>query len=162
MSTVTRLRAKLSQTWKHIRAWRRLRFTPGGAVLTLGAAAVGFAAVNTGNNLLHLLLGATLGLIAVSGWFSERTIRDIEVRRETPRGVTAGQEVRIAYQVRSRGRFPAFAVEISEAGLSRRRSSHASSLAGARACAPTIASRGGESIRSPRSRSRPRSRSGCS
>ena len=116
MSAVVRLR----QTWKRIRAWRRLRFTPGGVVLTAGAAAVGFAAVNTGNNLLHLLLGATLGLIGVSGWFSERTIRDLEVQRETPRGVTAGQEVRIGYRVRNKGRFPCFAVEISEAGLAQK------------------------------------------
>jgi uncharacterized protein (DUF58 family) len=89
-------------------------------VLTLGSAAVGFAAVNTGNNLLHLLLGATLGMIAVSGWFSERTIRDLEIRRETPRGVTAGQEVRIGYRVRNKGSFPSFAVEISEAGLAQK------------------------------------------
>jgi uncharacterized protein (DUF58 family) len=86
-------------------------------VLTLGSVAVGFAAVNTGNNLLYLLLGATLGLIAVSGWFSERTIRDLEILRQTPRGVSAGQDVRIAYQVRARGRYAAMAVEISEQGL---------------------------------------------
>jgi uncharacterized protein (DUF58 family) len=88
--------------------------------LTVGSAAVGFAAVNTGNNLLHLLLGATLGLIGVSGWFSERTIRDLDVKRETPRGVTAGQEVRIGYRVRNTGRFPSFAVEISEEGLTQK------------------------------------------
>jgi uncharacterized protein (DUF58 family) len=106
--------------WNRLRGWRRLQFNAGGIVLTVGAVAVGFAAVNTGNNLLHLLLGATLGMIAVSGWFSERTIRDIEVLRETPRGVTVGQEVRIAYHVRSRGRFPVVAVELSESGLPER------------------------------------------
>jgi uncharacterized protein (DUF58 family) len=101
-----------------MRGWRRLHFNAGGIVLTMGAVAVGFAAINTGNNLLHLLLGATLGLIAASGWFSERTIGNVEVVRETPRGVTVGQDVRIVYQIRSRGRFPVVAVEISEQGLS--------------------------------------------
>jgi uncharacterized protein (DUF58 family) len=108
----------LRDAWNRLRGWRRLHFNAGGIMLTMGAVAVGFAAVNTGNNLLHLLLGATLGMIAVSGWFSERTIRDVEVERETPRGVTVGQEVRIVYHVRSRGRFPVVAVEISEDGLS--------------------------------------------
>ena len=103
--------------WRRLRGWRRLHFNAGGIILTAGAVAVGFAAVNTGNNLLHLLLGATLGMIAVSGWFSERTIRYVEVERETPRGVTVGQEVRIVYNVRSRGRYPIVAVEISEEGL---------------------------------------------
>jgi uncharacterized protein (DUF58 family) len=111
------MRPGIRGAWSRLRGWRRLEFNAGGIILTVGSVAVGFAAVNTGNNLLHLLLGATLGMIAVSGWFSERTIRDIEVSRETPRGVTVGQEVRIAYHVRSRGRFPVVAVELSESGL---------------------------------------------
>jgi uncharacterized protein (DUF58 family) len=56
-------------------------------------------------------------MIAVSGWFSERAIRDIEVVRETPRGVPVGQEVRIVYRVRNRGRLPALAFELAEEGL---------------------------------------------
>ena len=104
--------------WARLRAWRRIRFTLGGVVFTVGAGAVGFAAVNTGNNLLYLLLGAMLGFIAVSGWFSERMMRDLEIRREVPRGVTAGQEARIGYHVKSRRkRIPTLALEISEAGL---------------------------------------------
>jgi uncharacterized protein (DUF58 family) len=107
----------VAAAWKRLRGWRRIRFTAGGVVFTVGACAVGFAAVNTGNNLLHLLLGAMLGLIGVSGWFSERTIRHLEIRREVPRAVTAGQEVRIQYEVVSRGRLPALAVELSEGEL---------------------------------------------
>jgi uncharacterized protein (DUF58 family) len=103
--------------WARIRSWRRLRFNAGGLILTFGSVAVGFAAVNTGNNLLHLLLGATLGLIAVSGWFSERAIRNLQVVRDAPRGVTVGHDVRIQYHVHKGGRFPAVAIEISEQGL---------------------------------------------
>ena len=35
---------------------------------------IGYAAVNTGNNLLYLLLGAMLGFITLSGWLSERVL----------------------------------------------------------------------------------------
>ena len=47
--------------------------------------------MNTGNNLLYLLLGAMLGLIAVSSWLSEQAIRGLEIKRLTPRGVTVGR-----------------------------------------------------------------------
>ena len=36
---------------------------------------VGFGAINTGNNLLYLLLGMMLGLIIVSGVMSEAMLR---------------------------------------------------------------------------------------
>jgi uncharacterized protein (DUF58 family) len=51
-----------------------------GALLVLGVAAV-----NTGNNLLYLVLSLMLGLFLVSGWVSRRAIRDLE-----PAGIEAG------------------------------------------------------------------------
>ncbi len=110
--------AALRGTWRRIRAWRRIRFTSSGGLFTAATFAVGFAAVNTGNNLLYLLLGAMLGLIAVSGWLSERVIRKLEVHRRVPRGVTAGRPCRIRYLVRNpRRRIPSFALELGEEGL---------------------------------------------
>jgi uncharacterized protein (DUF58 family) len=104
--------------WRRIRAWRRISFTSGGLVFTLGALAIGFAAMNTGNNLLYLLLGGMLGFIIVSGWLSEQVIRGLHVRRRLPRAVTVGHELRIAYVVTNRHRaLPSLAVEIGEAGL---------------------------------------------
>jgi uncharacterized protein (DUF58 family) len=104
--------------WLEIRAWRRIHFTSGGLVFTLGAFAVGFAAMNTGNNLLYLLLGAMLGFIAVSGWLSEQAIRGLVIRRHVPRAVTVGQELRLTYQVdNTKPRLPSLAVEIVEQGL---------------------------------------------
>ncbi len=69
---------------------RGLAFTREGKVyvgVTLGA---GFAAVNTGNNLLFLVLGLMLGLIIVSGILSEASLRGIEVLRRVPNRVEAG------------------------------------------------------------------------
>ncbi len=104
--------------WLKIRAWRRVSFTSGGVVFTLGTFAVGFAAMNTGNNLLYLLLGAMLGFIVVSSWLSEQVIRDIEIRRQVPRAVTVGREMPLTYAVTNRKpRIPTMALEISEAGL---------------------------------------------
>ena len=114
MRVLTRSR----ELWLEIRAWRRISFTTGGAFFTAGAFAVGFAAMNTGNNLLYLLLGAMLGLIAVSGWLSEQDIRALRIERHVPRAVTAGQELRIGYQVRNlKRRLPTLAVEIVDGAL---------------------------------------------
>jgi uncharacterized protein (DUF58 family) len=104
--------------WKELRAWRRISFTTGGAVFTAGVLAVGFAAMNTGNNLLYLLLGAMLGFIAVSGWLSEQAIRALTLERHLPRAVSVGQELRIGYTVRNgKARLPSLAVEILEGAL---------------------------------------------
>ncbi len=108
----------LRATFAAIRAWRRLSFTTAGWIFVLGALAVGFAAVNTGNNLLYLLLGAMLGATAVSGWVSEQTIRRIEVTRHVPRGATVGQEVVIGYTVHNgKRRGTSLALELREEGL---------------------------------------------
>jgi uncharacterized protein (DUF58 family) len=113
-----RLLRRFRDAWARLRAWRRIRFTLGGLVFTAGAFAIGFAAMNTGNNLLFLLLGAMLGFIAVSGWLSEQAIRGLAVERHLPRAVTVGQEMRIGYTVtRREGRLPSLALEISEEGL---------------------------------------------
>lgn len=104
--------------WTRFWSWRRLRFSRSGLLFTGGTFAVGFAAINTGNNLLYLLLGAMLGFIAISSWLSEQVIGEIRVRRNAPRGVTVGNPVRIRYRVTNlRRRMPAFALEIGEEGL---------------------------------------------
>lgn len=105
---------------RRIHAWRRIHFTAGGLAFTVGTAAVGFAAMNTGNNLLYLLFGAMLGFIAVSSWLSEQAIRGLHIERDVPRTVTVGQDVRIGYRVRNtKSRLPSLAVEITELGLPR-------------------------------------------
>ncbi len=106
------------RAWRRLRAWRRIRFTAAGAVFTAGAFAIGLAAVNTGNNLLYLLLGAMLGVIALSGWLSEQAIRGLEIRRLAPRGVTVGRPVRVTYHVINTKRWlPTLATYLIEGGL---------------------------------------------
>ncbi len=108
----------LRTMWKRLRGWRRIRFTTAGTLFSMGSLAIGFAAVNTGNNLLYLLLGAMLGFIALSGWLSERILLRLEIRRRTPRGSTVGRLTRITYHVTNRKRrFPTLAVYLIEEGL---------------------------------------------
>ena len=56
-------------------------------VLTFG---VGFAALNTGNNLLYLVLSQMLAFLVLSGILSEAALRGIRVERELPRDIFAG------------------------------------------------------------------------
>lgn len=108
----------LRDKWRRLRAWRRISFTTGGLMFSLGTFAVGFAALNTGNNLLYLLLGAMLGFIAVSGWLSEQAIRGLEIERHLPRAVTVGQDLRIGYRITNhKPKLPSLAVELTEGAL---------------------------------------------
>ncbi|MEK9499904.1 DUF58 domain-containing protein [Gaopeijia maritima] len=111
MSRVDRLRSTLP--W----SGRRIRFTSAGTLFVVGALAVGFAAINTGNNLLYLLLGGMLGATGVSGWLSERAIRGVEVSRRIPRGIPVGQEAAIRYAVHNARGAAALGLEIREGGL---------------------------------------------
>jgi len=79
-------------------------------VLTLG---VGFGALNTGNNLLYLLLGLLLSMIVLSGVLSERALRDLQVRRVGADGAHAGAPFAFRWAV-SRRRGTAFALVLSE------------------------------------------------
>lgn len=106
--------------WAVIREWlrppRRLRFTRTGGLFTFGVIALGFATLNTGNNLLYLLLGALLGLIVVSGWLSEQAVRGLRIVRRASRGV-AGEPLAITYEVtNTKPQLPSLALEFREVG----------------------------------------------
>lgn len=103
----------LQQRLRRLRFPVRLRVTRGGGLFAAGAVGIGLAAINTGSNLLYLLVGAMMGFIAVSGWLSEQVIWGVEVRALPPRAVTAGSPGRVAYEIRNRNRrTPTYAVEL--------------------------------------------------
>lgn len=114
------LRVRWRERWERLREWlrppRRLRFTRAGGLFTFGVIALGFATLNTGNNLLYLLLGALLGLIVVSGWLSEQAVRRLRVVRRPARGV-AREPLAISYEVtNSKRSLPSLALELREIG----------------------------------------------
>jgi uncharacterized protein (DUF58 family) len=76
---------------------------------------VGFAALNTGNNLLYLVLSLMLAFLVLSGLLSEAALRGIAVRRRVPSELFAGMPCRIGLEVSNRQRrVPSFAVVIED------------------------------------------------
>jgi uncharacterized protein (DUF58 family) len=92
---------------------RTLRVTPLGRVYLVLTVGIGLAALNTGNNLLYLVLGVLLALIVLSGVLSEQAIWDLEVRRLLPEGAFAGEPFALRYELR-RGRGVAFGLQLTE------------------------------------------------
>ena len=98
-------------------SWRRkLTFTRLGrwyCGLTIG---IGFAAINTGNNLLFLVLGVLLSSIIVSGVLSENALREVRVTRVLPLEASVGQPALIGLvAVNEKKRAPSFSLELREA-----------------------------------------------
>mgnify|MGYP000878037875 CR=1 FL=1 len=94
---------------------RRLRFTREGKIFVGVTIGVGFAAVNTGNNLLYLVLGLLLSLVILSGVLSEIALRGLEFRRRLPRRAYAGTASLIEIEVYNRKRYaPSYSIEVED------------------------------------------------
>lgn len=94
---------------------RRLKFTREGKFFVGITLGVGFAAINTGNNLLYLLLGLLLALIVVSGLMSELSLRDLSVVRRLPARAQVGRPHLVEIEVfNHKGRVPSYAIEVED------------------------------------------------
>jgi uncharacterized protein (DUF58 family) len=69
------------------------RFTREGVVCVAGILVLALAAVNTGNNLLFMILASLLASILISGVVSQAMLSGVEVRVELPEHIFAGQPV---------------------------------------------------------------------
>lgn len=80
--------------------------------LTLG---VGFASLNTGNNLLYMVFSFLLGFLVLSGVLSEAALRRIDVRRQLPREIFAEAPVPVALEVENaQSRIPSYAIVVED------------------------------------------------
>ncbi|KMP10442.1 hypothetical protein UR09_00860 [Candidatus Nitromaritima sp. SCGC AAA799-A02] len=70
---------------------RSLQLTREGAGFISIVFVVGLAAINTGNNLLYLILAMCCSFIAVSGVLSEMTLKKIHIRAIAPATLYAGE-----------------------------------------------------------------------
>ena len=74
---------------------------------------LGFAAVNTGNNLLYLIVAALLAFMASTGVAGKRNIEGYQLELDAPDEVYAGSETLLTLRIINRRRFvPAFLLRV--------------------------------------------------
>jgi len=104
-------------------ASRRRRFSltrqgKGYVFVTIG---VGIAAVNTGNNLLYLILGLLLSLLLVSGTLSDLALYQLRAKRRLPARLYVGRSHDVEVSLENLKRvLPSFSLEVREEGLAGR------------------------------------------
>ena len=83
------------------------------------------AAINTGNNLLFMVLAALLSAIVVSGIVARSSLRSIAVSMQVPENVFVGEPVSIRVSLWNRKRFfPSFSIWVDELQSANRRKRH--------------------------------------
>ncbi|MFH0794354.1 MAG: DUF58 domain-containing protein [bacterium] len=127
LSLSLRHRARHFLNWRNL--WEslletahRVWFFFGGRRLTLEGylfvgltLVIGFAAVNTGTNLLYLILAMMLSFILVSGIVARQGIRGLSIQRFVPGYVFAGQPATIRFQITNHKRFAhSFSLRITD------------------------------------------------
>ncbi len=94
---------------------RRLRFTRDGRYFVAISIGIGLAAINTGNNLLYLLLGWLLSMIIASGALSDMTMRKLMVRRRPPGRIFANRPFLMEISLENRKkRLSSYSIEVED------------------------------------------------
>lgn len=76
---------------------------------------IGVAAINTGNNLLYLIVAAMLSFIIISGVLSESTMGGIKILRQLPNHIFKGRPAGIIYKIEnSKKRLPSYSFSVTE------------------------------------------------
>jgi uncharacterized protein (DUF58 family) len=90
---------RLTKNRSWLSAPRSLRATRAGWCFIGIIFGVGFAALNTGNNLLYLVLALMLSFLVLSGLLSETSLRGIRIERSLPRELFAGHPNRVVLNI---------------------------------------------------------------
>jgi uncharacterized protein (DUF58 family) len=107
----------LRRLFRALQPQRTIRPTRDGWWCLGAAGGLGFAAMNTGNNLLYLLTSLLLGLIVVSGILSEQSMRALRLRAALPEEVYAGRPAVLGTRVRNRKRrLPSYSLTLETGG----------------------------------------------
>ena len=117
--------------WPELRPRHTLRPTRDGWWCLGTAVGLGIAAINTGNNLLYLLVSMLLGLIVVSGLLSEQTLRGLDLAVAPAEDVHAGRPALLRATVtNTKRRLTSYsvAVEIEGGGDAQRRNAYVTML----------------------------------
>jgi uncharacterized protein (DUF58 family) len=92
------------------------RLTREGGVYLFGILVVSLAALNTGNNLLFIILASLLAGILISGLLSQLMLSGMELRLELPEHIFAGRPVLALVElVNHKPRLPSFSLRLVDA-----------------------------------------------
>ncbi|HZP17125.1 MAG TPA: DUF58 domain-containing protein [Terriglobales bacterium] len=83
-----------------------------GIVYVLVAIVIGIAALNTGNNLLYIIVSAMLGAIFLSGVASAMVLRGLDLDVRLPEHVFAGRPIAARIMLHNRRWSPSFSVSV--------------------------------------------------
>ena len=90
-----------------------IKITKAGYLYITLTIVLGFAAVNTANNLVYIIASALLSFMAVSGFFGKGNLNGIRVQIDLPEEIYARRPVPIRVTLVNRRRFlPAFLIQI--------------------------------------------------
>jgi len=100
-----------------------VRITREGILYLAGVLVLSMAAINTGNNLLFILLASLLSTIAVSGIVSRNALKQVSLSLQLPENVFAGEPVSIKVSIRNLKKvFPSFSIRVEDPELSKKHS----------------------------------------
>src|SRR5262245_14795947 len=91
--------------WRPFRPRRTIWPTRDGWWSLLAVIGLGVAAINTGNNLLYLLVSLLLALIVVSGMLSELSMRGLDLASVEPEAIHAGEPALFGARIANRKRW---------------------------------------------------------
>jgi uncharacterized protein (DUF58 family) len=104
------------------------RLTRDGWIYIAGIVLVSLAAINTGNNLLFLILACLIASILMSGILSSLTLAGVELNLELPEHIFAGQSVRGTVELKNEKQtMPSFSLKVE--GVKKKGSSESVVLA---------------------------------
>lgn len=100
---------------RRLRQARRLKLTREGKYFIGITIGIGLAAINTGNNLLYLLLGWLLSVIVASGVLSDVCLRGIRITRRAPKRIYANRPFLMELSAtNTKKRFASYSLEVED------------------------------------------------
>jgi uncharacterized protein (DUF58 family) len=90
-----------------------IKITKSGYLYIILTILLGFAAINTGNNLVYLIDSALLGFMGVSGFFGKKNIYSLDLEIIFPEEVFANREFPLKIKLTNKRKFiPSFLIKV--------------------------------------------------
>ena len=90
-----------------------IKITKSGYVFIFITIFLGFASINTANNLLYLITSCLLGFMGISGFFGKRNIENFEFSIKTPEEIYTNRDFSLNLKIKNRKKFfPSFLINI--------------------------------------------------